>query len=83
MDEDRELYDVRHAARRVHRARWTIYHWMRDGMSYRTIAGRRYIEHDILLATYRGKLTGRTEHARRHDPRGRFVAAQEKVSELV
>jgi hypothetical protein len=29
--DDRELYDVRSASRRVHRSRMTIYNWMHDG----------------------------------------------------
>jgi hypothetical protein len=51
--EDRELYDIRSASRRVHRSRWTIYHWMRAGMTFRMIGGRRYITHTDLLAALR------------------------------
>jgi len=57
MADNRELYDVRNAARRVHRSRKTVYRWMNHGLTFREIAGRRYIEHDALLAMYRTKLT--------------------------
>ncbi|WP_382307312.1 hypothetical protein [Herbiconiux sp. UC225_62] len=56
--EDRELYDIRSASRRVHRSRMTIYNWMNHGMPYQRIGGRRYIAHDDLLATLRTKLIG-------------------------
>lgn len=56
--EDRELYDIRSASRRVHRSRMTIYNWMHDGLNYQRIGGRRYITHDDLLAMLRSKLTG-------------------------
>jgi hypothetical protein len=51
--ENRELYDVRSASRRVKRSRWTIYHWMRQGMTFRSVGGRRYVEHEVLLAALR------------------------------
>lgn len=55
--EDRELYDIRSASRRVKRSRMTIYNWMHDGMPYAMKGGRRYIAHDDLLAMLRVKLT--------------------------
>lgn len=81
--EDRELYDVRSASRRARRSRWTIYHWMRDGMPYQVIGGRRYVAHDDLIQKLRGTAQSRIQHARRHDARGRFTKAQENCSELV
>jgi hypothetical protein len=60
--EDRELYDIRSASRRVRRSRRSLYYWMRHGMPFTLIGGRRYIAHDDLL------LMLRTKHAneRRH-----------------
>jgi hypothetical protein len=83
MMDDRELYDIRNASRRVHRSRWTIYHWMRHGMPFTTIGGRRYIAHDDLLRMLRGRLTAAKEHARRHDQRGRFTPTQENSAKTV
>jgi hypothetical protein len=54
--EDRELYDVRNASRRVKRSRRAIYYWMRTGMPYRLVGGRRYIAHDDLLRMLRTKI---------------------------
>lgn len=48
--DDRELYDIRSASRRVKRSRMTIYRWMGDGLTFRRIGGRRYIAHDDLRA---------------------------------
>ena len=54
--EDRELYDVRSASRRVKRSRRTMYDWMHAGMPYRLVGGRRFIEHDALLGMLRTKI---------------------------
>lgn len=54
--EDRELYDIRSASRRVHRSRQSVYSWMRHGMPYKLVGGRRYIAHDDLLTALRTKI---------------------------
>jgi hypothetical protein len=59
--QDRELYDVVMAARRVKRSRNTIYLWMNAGMPYRTIGAHRYISHDDLLAMLRAKIMRQRE----------------------
>lgn len=69
--EDREEYGIRAAARRVAKSRRTIYRWMRDGMPYKTVAGRRWIAHDDLLAMWRGRIIShRTNRSAHHQ--GRF-----------
>jgi predicted pyridoxine 5'-phosphate oxidase superfamily flavin-nucleotide-binding protein len=72
--EDRELYDVMMAARRVKRDRVTIYLWMRQGMPFRMIGTHRYIEHEVLLSWYRAKLVAVRENRGRRQA-GRWVAA--------
>jgi hypothetical protein len=54
--QDKELYDVMAAARRVKRTRKTMYDWMDAGMPFRVIGGHRYIAHEDLLAMLRQKL---------------------------
>jgi hypothetical protein len=60
--EDRELYDVRSASRRVKRSRWTVYRWMHEGLPFRTVNGRRYIAHDDLLLMLRTKIQNEQRH---------------------
>lgn len=69
--DDRELYDIRSASRRVHRSRRTLYYWMRHGLRYRVIGGRRYITHDDLLAMFRMRLVNHRQQ-RATGKSGRF-----------
>jgi hypothetical protein len=69
--EDRELYDIRSASRRVKRSRRTLYYWMRHGLDFQVVGGRRYISHDDLLAMFRVRLVNRREQ-RASGKSGRF-----------
>jgi hypothetical protein len=60
--EDRELYDIRSASRRVKRSRRTIYDWMRAGLTFKLIGGRRYISHDDLIRMLRVKISNERRH---------------------
>lgn len=60
--EDRELYDIRSAARRVDRSRRSLYYWMRHGMPFQMIGGRRYVTHDDLLRMLRTRIGNERRH---------------------
>ncbi|WP_066041932.1 hypothetical protein [Herbiconiux solani] len=60
--EDRELYDIRSASRRVKRSRRSIYYWMRHGMPFQLIGGRRYIAHADLLKMLRVRIHNERLH---------------------
>jgi hypothetical protein len=71
-----EFFGIRAAGRRVNRSRYTIHRWLQQGMPYKVVDERRYIELTDLHLWLRKKIKARRQslwkegqkHQRRRQP---------------